>query len=131
MNELIDIDLGDGQDFLIDENNDLSSVTGNTAIIYGLVRRVLAQRGSWNSDPTFGSELYTLLQSKSVQQVSEDEISDIVYDAATPMLTDGRIDEIVDVSIVSKDLSTKTIRIAIIARIATDVLRVEVSTPQI
>lgn len=131
MNELIDIDLGDGQDFLIDATNDLSSVTGNTAIIYGLVRRVLAQRGSWNSDPNFGSELYTLLQSKSVQQVSEDEISDIVYDAANPMLTDGRIDEIVDVSIISKDLSTKTIRIAIIARIATDVLRVEISTPQI
>ena len=80
--QLVDIDLGNGQDFLLNTTNDLASVSGNTSIIYGLIRRILVQRGTWPSDITFGSELYTLLNTKSVQSVTDMEISDIIHDDA-------------------------------------------------
>lgn len=129
--QLVDIDLGDGQDFLLNSTNDLSSVSGNTSIIYGLIRRILVQRGTWQSDLTFGSELYSLLSTKGVQEVTNTEISDIIHDAAAPMIADGRINEIIDASIKSRDTSTKTLTLSIIARIGTDVLQVSLTSPQI
>lgn len=129
--QLVDIDLGDGQDFLLNSTNDLSSVSGNTSIIYGLIRRILVQRGTWQSDLTFGSELYSLLSTKGVQEVTNTEISDIIHDAAAPMISDGRISEIIDASIKSRDTSTKTLTLSIIARIGTDVLQVSLTSPQI
>ena len=127
---LVDIGIGDGQDFMLDTSNDLATATGNTAIIWGLVRRVLAVRGTWASDRTFGSELYSLLQTKSVQEVADDEVQDIVSDAVAPMIQDGRIDEIVEVSILKRDVSKKSISIKIVARIGTNVLRTDLTVPQ-
>lgn len=129
--QLVDIDLGNGQDFLLNATNDLASVSGNTSIIYGLIRRILVQRGTWPSDITFGSELYTLLNTKSVQSVTDMEISDIIHDAAAPMLADGRISEIIEASVKSRNVTEKTLTLNIIARIGTDILQVALTSPQI
>lgn len=110
---ITDILLSGGQDFSLTNTTDLEIVTNNTAIVYEVIRRVLCKRGSWDYDRTFGSELHVLLASKSPKQISNDEVYDIVYDALSPMLQSGVLNNVNGVTITDYTRNSISIQISV------------------
>lgn len=108
---ITDILLEAGQDFTLSSSDDLETVTDNLAIVYGAIRRILVRRGSWDQNLNFGSELYTLLKTKTPSQVSNDELYDIVNDALVPMLQENRVSSVDEVGIMKTDKTSLTMRI--------------------
>ena len=77
------------------------------------IRRVLCRKGTWDYDTNFGSELYSLLSSKTPKMVSNDEVYDIVLDALNPMLQQGSLTSFDEVNIIDYDRNSITIRISV------------------
>lgn len=126
LDQLMDFDLSFGQDFQLDEVNDLQIVTGKKAVLWGLIRRMFIVRGSWAYNPNIGTGLKDMLRSRGTRTITEKEIEDLVREAAAPMIQEGRISEVDYVRITERTKKGITIEIAVIITDSTETVELEV-----
>lgn len=127
--QIIDMELNQGQGFILDTDNDVRMVSGKKAILMDLIRCILVHKGSWAHDEEFGSNLYLLLQSEGTLTVAEEDIREEIQTAAQRMLSDQRIEEIRSVKIIARTRSQITIELVVI--ISDEATEVRLNLPAI
>ena len=110
-NMLIDKALVNVDGYQLDETWDLKTVSDTMSIVQGAQVRIISKKGSWIYDEEFGSMLYKEILDSSPIFITEKKIKDIVNLAIKPLIEDGRLEAVLNTSIVEKTETSITISI--------------------